>query len=74
MDYHWEHTGSSSSAHYSCTRAMESKYGVKILNYKTLFMNKALVQLNQLMQLCAARTAWSESDQAVRAMRRCNSR
>ena len=46
MDHHWEHLGSSSSAHYSCTRAMESKYGVKILNYKTLFMNSALVQFN----------------------------
>ena len=29
---------------------------------------------NQLMQLCTARTAWSESDQAVLAMHRCNSR
>ena len=28
---------------------------------------------NQLLQLCTASTAWSESDQAVRAMHRCNS-
>ena len=30
--------------------------------------------INQLMQLCTARTAWSESDQAVRAVHGCNSR
>ena len=28
---------------------------------------------NQLMQLCTARTAWSDSDQAVRAVHSCNS-
>ena len=28
---------------------------------------------NQLLQLCTARTAWSESDQAVRAVHSCNS-
>ena len=28
---------------------------------------------NQLMQLCTARTAWSESDQAVWAVHSCNS-
>ena len=27
----------------------------------------------QLLQLCTARTAWSESDQAVRVMHSCNS-
>ena len=27
---------------------------------------------NQLLQLCTARTAWSESDQAVRAVHSCN--
>ena len=30
-------------------------------------------QINQLMQLCTARTAWSDSDQAVRAMHSCHS-
>ena len=29
--------------------------------------------LNQLMQLCTARTAWSDSDKAVRAVHSCNS-
>ena len=29
--------------------------------------------LNQLMQLCTARTAWSDSDEAVRAVHSCNS-
>ena len=28
---------------------------------------------HQLLQLCTARTAWSESDQAVRAVHSCNS-
>ena len=28
---------------------------------------------NQLLQLCTARTAWSESDQAVRTVHSCNS-
>ena len=28
---------------------------------------------NQLLQLCMARTAWSESDQAVRTVHSCNS-
>ena len=28
---------------------------------------------HQLLQLCMARTAWSDSDQAVRAMHSCNS-
>ena len=28
---------------------------------------------NQLLQLCTARTAWSESDQAVRVVHSCNS-
>ena len=28
---------------------------------------------HQLLQLCTARTAWSDSDQAVRAMHSCNS-
>ena len=28
---------------------------------------------NPLLQLCTARTAWSESDQAVRAVHSCNS-
>ena len=30
-------------------------------------------KLYQLFQLCTARTAWSESDQAVRAVHSCNS-
>ena len=30
-------------------------------------------QDNQLLQLCMARTAWSESDQAVRTVRSCTS-
>ena len=29
--------------------------------------------INQLLQLCKARTAWSESDQAVQAVHSCNS-
>ena len=29
--------------------------------------------VNQLMQLCTARTAWSDSDQAVQAVHSCNS-
>ena len=28
---------------------------------------------HQLLQLCPARTSWSDSDQAVRAVHRCNS-
>ena len=28
---------------------------------------------HHLLQLCTARTAWSDSDQAVRAMHSCNS-
>ena len=28
---------------------------------------------HQLLQLCTVRTAWSDSDQAVRAVHRCNS-
>ena len=36
--------------------------------------NTVISEHNQLMQLCTARTAWSESDQAVRAVHRCNSR
>ena len=29
--------------------------------------------INQLLQLCTARTAWSESDQAVQTVHSCNS-
>ena len=35
--------------------------------------NAAEANRNQLLQLCKARTAWSESDQAVRAVHSCNS-
>ena len=31
------------------------------------------IAINQLLQLCTARTAWSESDQAVRTVPICNS-
>ena len=31
------------------------------------------LKLNQLLQLCTARTAWSDSDQAVRTVHSCNS-
>ena len=41
--------------------------------YKTDMNNNNLKSLyNQLLQLCTARTAWSESDQAVRAVHSCN--
>ena len=31
------------------------------------------IMYNQLLQLCTARKAWSESDQDVRAVHSCNS-
>ena len=40
----------------------------------TVAMIKSLSsELNQLLQLCTAHTAWSDSDQAVRAVHSCNS-
>ena len=41
---------------------------VILLRYK-----KKRIGKNQLMQLCTACTAWSDSDQAVRAVHSCNS-
>ena len=40
---------------------------------KSLLINDQIYSYNQLLQLCTARTAWSDSDQAMRTMHSCNS-
>ena len=40
--------------------------------YVCPYIDQAFVA-NQLLQLCTARTAWSESDHAVRTVHSCNS-
>ena len=44
--------------------------GFILVRFSGKRMNK---YINQLMQLCTARTAWSDSDQAVWAVHSCNS-
>ena len=51
-----------------------SKDKSKKLKFRLLqFLYGALrANTNQLLQLCTAHTAWSESDQAVRTVHSCN--
>ena len=35
--------------------------------------NDGIILLNQFLQLCTARTAWSDLDQAVQTVHSCNS-
>ena len=44
------------------------------MHYRLLFATRFYIKdSNQLLQLCTARTAWSESDQTVRTVHSCNS-
>ena len=60
------------------TRALSTHLPVTTISApssRALLIGPALkIHVNQLLQLCTARTAWSESDQAVRAMHSCNNR
>ena len=56
------------SVKYLIWQRNRSKNGVPSFDYLRL-----VADINQLLQLCTARTAWSESDQAVRAVHSCNS-
>ena len=48
---------------------------LKIPNFSAFHWSPrgSLASIGQLLQPCTARTAWSDSDQAVRAVHGCNS-
>ena len=46
---------------------------IKFVSISKWTQKNVIESVNQLMQLCTARTAWSESDQAVRTVHSCNS-
>ena len=67
-----------------CSEAQPSLFNISRLKLEHAIIYKLLdtgiflctfiiSENNQLLQLCTARTAWSESDQAVRTVHSCNS-
>ena len=70
--FHWSPRGSlvSIGQHFVATRVVHLPKSTE-----TSLMTKSdqSGSNHQLLQLCTARTAWSDSDQAVRAMFSCNS-
>ena len=71
-DFHWSPYGSlvSTSQHFVTTRVVHLP---KRTETSLITESDKSGPNHQLLQLCTARTAWSESDQAVRAVYRCNS-
>ena len=70
--FHWSPRGSlvSIGQHFVVTRVVHSPK-----NTETSLITKwdQSGPYHQLLQLCTARTAWSDSDQAVRAVHSCKS-
>ena len=70
--FHWPPHGSlvSIGQHFVATRVVHLSKRTET----SLFTESGQSGPNhQLLQLCTARTAWSDSDQAVRAVHSCNS-
>ena len=70
--FHWSPRGSlvSIGQHFVATRVVHLPKSTETI----LITESDQSGLNhQLLQLCTARTAWSDSDQAVRAVHSCNS-
>ena len=69
--FHWSPRGSLVSiGHFVATRVVHLPKSTE----SSLFTESDQRGPNhQLLQLCTARTAWSDSDQAVRAVHSCNS-
>ena len=70
--FHWSPRGSliSIGQHYVATRVVHLP---KSTETSLSTESDQSGPNHQLLQLCTARTAWSDSDQAVRAVHSCNS-
>ena len=70
--FHWSPSGSlvSIGQHFVATRVVHLPKSTKT---SLITESDQSGPNHQLLQLCMARTAWSESDQAVRAVHSCNS-
>ena len=70
--FHWSPRGSlvSIGQHFVATRVVHLP---KSTETSLITESDQRGPNHQLLQLCTARTAWSESDQAVRAVHSCNS-
>ena len=70
--FHWSPRGSlvSIGQHFVATRVVHLP---KSTETSLITESDQSGPNHQLLQLCTARTAWSESDQAVRAVHSCNS-
>ena len=70
--FHWSPRGSlvSIGQHFVATRVVHLP---KSTETSLITESDQSGPNHQLLQLCMARTAWSESDQAVRAVHSCNS-
>ena len=63
-----------SAFHWSAFRRHEVVYLPKVLTETSLITESDQSKPNhQIVQLCTARTVWSDSDQAVLAVHSCNS-
>ena len=65
------HSGGSKSANSSNYNTPNTKSTLPDTKQQPMKMNLETKE-NQLLQLCTARTAWSDSDQARRAVHSCN--
>ena len=70
--FHWSPCGSlvSIGQHFVATRVVHLPKSTKT---SLITESDQSGSNHQLLQLCTTRTAWSESDQAVRAVHSCNS-
>ena len=70
--FHWSTRGSlvSIGQHFVATRVVHLP---KCTEASLITESDQSGPNHQLLQLCTARTAWSDSDQAVRAVHSCNS-
>ena len=70
--FHWSPRGSlvSIGQHFIATRVVQLP---KSTETSLITESDQSGLYHQLLQLCTARTAWSDSDQAVRAVHSCNS-
>ena len=70
--FHWSPRGSlvSIGQHFVATRVVHLP---KSTETSLITESVQTGRDHQLLQLCTARTAWSDSDQAVRAVHSCNS-
>ena len=70
--FHWSPRGSlvSIGQHFVATRVVHVPISIET---SLITKSDQSGPNHQLSQLCTARTAWSDSDQAVRAVHSCNS-